>query len=170
MAVCRHGVRLLCRLLLLVCVVLTVGALFYALPLSAEPNYRQPAYITNAYFSDKMTEEESAVLRPLAVVKTLNSRSSGVMANLILDLMPIKAGVHHFKVHILNPEGEKMTDLTYPPVQVAAGETPSLYTVIGAVSGQFSPGAWFFKVFDQVNEGKWLGLGTFAIMVRDSGR
>ena len=135
--------------------------------LDAAPSYRQPAYITNAYFSDKMTEEENELLRPLAVVKALRSRTSGVVGYLVLDLLLIEQGEHHFKVNILNPQGDKVTDLVYPPVRVSKPGDLPLYTAAGAVSGSFYPGVWFFKVFDQVDSDHWVALGTFSIMVLD---
>ena len=135
--------------------------------LHAASSFRQPAYITNAYFSDKMTEEENELLRPLAVVKALRSRTSGVVGYLVLDLLLVDQGEHHFKVNILNPQGEKVTDLVYPPVHVSKQGDLPLYTAAGAVSGSFYPGIWFFKVFDQVDSNNWSALGTFSIMVLD---
>lgn len=136
----------------------------------AGSTYRQPAYITNAYFSDKITEEENEVLRPLAVVKAFRSRSSGVVGYLILDLMLVKQGVHHFKVDIITPNGDKITDLVYPPVQLSKSGDLPLYTAAGAISGDFPSGLWFFKVFDRVNNSASSTLGTFAIMIIDPGK
>lgn len=155
--------------LLQVYLVLLLACLVFPDPVQAGRSYRQPAYITNAYFSDKITEEENEVLRPLAVVKAFRSRSSGVVGYFILDLVLVKRGVHHFKVDIMNPGGKKVTDLVYSPVQLSKEGDLPLYTAAGSISGNFPPGIWFFKVFDRVNNGTWSALGTFSIMILDPG-
>lgn len=150
-----------------ICLILLVTCLLSPRWAQAAPNFRQPAYITNAYFSDKIEEEENKGVRPLAVVKALRSRSSGVLGYLILDLVLIKEGLHHFKVSIINPQGDKVTDLTYPPVEKKGGTPYPLYTAAAAASGNFPPGIWFFKVWDRVNDGTWFALDTFSVMVID---
>lgn len=132
----------------------------------AQQKYRQPAYITNAYFSDKMIEEKG-VLRPVAVVKALPTRSSGVVGYFILDLILTEQGTHHFKVNILDQTSKKITDLVYAPVELPKNGDLPLYTAAGAISGNFPPGIWFFKVYDQVERGGWNHLGTFGIMILD---
>lgn len=132
---------------------------------SQAAKYRQPAYITNTYFSDKIVEDDDGVIRPLSVVKALRHRSSGVVGYLILDLMLVKRGVHRFKVDIITPRGKKISELAFAPVQhTKRGDNP-IYTAAGAVSGNFAPGVWFFKVFDRVNNGNWVALATLSITI-----
>ncbi len=132
--------------------------------------YRQPAYISNAYFSDKMAEQGGETIQPLAVVKALRTRPTGVVGYFILDLILAHKGTHHFKVNIINQDGEKITDLVYAPVKSTQAETLPLYTAAGAISGEFSPGLWFFKVYDRVGNGNWQPLGAFSIMLLDPDR
>lgn len=140
----------------------------FSSPATAQANnsYRQPAYVSNAYFSEKMAEKDSQI-QPLSVVKALQTRSSGVVGYFILDLILTQPGNHEFKVNIINKTGQKITDLTYP--MIAAPQTGSfpLYTAVGSISGEVYPGIWFFKVYDRVNGTAWQNLGTFAIMILD---
>ena len=153
-----------------------IGLALLALPLlmliqtgAQGGNYRQPAYISNAYFSDKMAEQGDSI-QPMAVVKALRTRPSGVVGYFILDLILAHKGTHHFKVNIINQEGEKITDLVYAPVESPKSEILPLYTAAGAISGEFTPGLWFFKVYDRVDNGNWQPLGAFSIMLLDPGR
>ncbi len=144
---------------------------FSLLPLLAVPEtalagkYRQPAYISNAYFSDKMAEQGGETIQPMAVVKALRTRPTGVVGYFILDLILAHKGTHHLKVNIINQDGDKITDLVYAPVASPKDETLPLYTAAGAISGDFSPGLWFFKVYDRVDRGNWQPLGAFSIML-----
>ena len=113
-----------------------VGLLWIAAP-AAAGKYRQPAYISNAYFSDKMSEEGD-VVRPRSVAKALRARTTGVVGYFILDLVLTTQGTHLFKVNIINNAGEKTTDLIYAPVSAPPGEELPLYTAAGAISGEFA--------------------------------
>lgn len=125
---------------------------------------RQPAYISNAYFSDKMVEQGD-VVQPTSVVKALTPRSRGVAGYFILDLVLTRSGSHHFKVNVIDSKGEKATDLDFPPVSAKQDDQLPLYTAASGLSGAFFPGLWFFKVYDQLNGGLWDHLGTFSIMM-----
>lgn len=156
------------RIFLLISVgvaVCIVGGMGLAFAGEKEKNpLRQPAYISNAYFSDKMVEQGD-VVQPTSVVKALKSRARGVSGYFILDLVLTSSGSHHFKVSIMDRKGEKVTDLDFPPVQARQDDTLPLYTAAGGLSGTFYPGLWFFKVNDQLNGGVWDHLGTFSIMI-----
>lgn len=127
-------------------------------------SFRQPAYISNAYFSDKMVEQGDAV-QPTSVVKALKPRSRGVAGYFILDLVLTRSGSHHFKVNVIDGKGDKATDLDFPPVQAKQDDQLPLYTAASGLSGAFFPGLWFFKVYDQLDGGLWEHLGTFSIMM-----
>ncbi|MBF0125890.1 MAG: hypothetical protein HQM02_01635 [Magnetococcales bacterium] len=136
-------------------------------PGAAQPKvYRQPAYITNAYFSDKMSQKGETV-HPLSVVKALQIRSNGVLGYFVLDLVLTAGGMHRFKVDILDQTGKAATALQFPPVQVQKKDLLPVYTAAGAISSELDSGLWFFKVYDQVNKGDWNLLGTFSVMVMD---
>lgn len=126
--------------------------------------YRQPAYIANAYFSDKM-HQKGETMQPLSVVKALRAGSEGVSGYFVLDLVLVVSGEHHFKVDILDREGNLSTRLDYPPIQAAREEPLPMYAAVGTISGRMAPGLWFFKVFDQLDRKGWKELGTMAILV-----
>jgi hypothetical protein len=132
---------------------------------SPEKNvYRQPAYISNAYFSDKIAKE-GELIQPLTIMKALQTRSSGEIGYFILDLILTHPGRHEFKVNILDKSGKKVMDLTYPQVEASKDNIYPLYTAVGSISGKVHPGLWFFKVYDRVNKGMWHRLGIFAITI-----
>ncbi|NGZ06343.1 MAG: hypothetical protein G8237_08295 [Magnetococcales bacterium] len=127
-------------------------------------SYRQPAYIANGYFSDKMVQKGEA-MQPASVVKALRSGSQGVSGFFVLDLVLVVGGEHHFKVDILDQEGNLTTRLDYPPIQVTRDEPLPMYAAVGTISGKMAPGLWFFKVYDQLDRKVWKPLGTHAILV-----
>ncbi|MEO5350677.1 MAG: hypothetical protein H7836_13695 [Magnetococcus sp. YQC-3] len=155
-----------CRGILLVCLTVALGMLL-ATPVQAATAFRQPAYITNAYFSDQISEQADGSIRPMSAVKALRNRPSGLLGYLILDLMLVKRGAHSFRVEIINQQGEKVGELTYPPVEAPTEGSVPLYTIATPITGLFSPGLWFFKVFDRLNNGTWSALDTFGVMVLD---
>ncbi|MBF0462387.1 MAG: hypothetical protein HQL87_13460 [Magnetococcales bacterium] len=129
--------------------------------------FLKPAYITNAYFSDQVTEGENGAVRPHSAVKALRNRASGPLGYLILDLILVKPGEHTLRLDIINQQGEKVGESGYPLIKMSKqGELP-LYTAATPLSGKFSAGLWFFKIWDQVAHGTWYRLGVFSIMVVD---
>ncbi|MBF0191496.1 MAG: hypothetical protein HQL99_10235 [Magnetococcales bacterium] len=127
-------------------------------------SYRQPAYISNAYFSDKMVQK-GETMQPMSVVKALRAGSDGVAGYFVLDLVLTSSGTHHFKVDILDQEGNLATRLDYPPVQAVREDHLPMYTAVGTIGGKLAPGLWFFKVFDQLDKKGWETLGTLGILV-----
>ncbi|MBF0341481.1 MAG: hypothetical protein HQL95_11055 [Magnetococcales bacterium] len=127
-------------------------------------SYRQSAYISNAYFSDKMAMKGEN-MQPMSVVKALRSGSGGMVGYFVLDLVLTAPGMHHFKVDILDQESNLITQLDYPPVKAAKEDKLPMYTAAGTISGKFTPGMWFFKVMDQLDKKPWENLGTFGILV-----
>ena len=155
-----------CKNILLACLTVALGMLL-ATSVQANASFRQPAYMTNAYFSDQISEQADGSVRPMSAVKALRNHPSGLLGYLILDLMLVKQGAHSFRVEIIDQQGEKVGELTYPPVQAPKEGSVPLYTIATPITGLFSPGLWFFKVFDQLNSGTWYALDTFGVMVLD---
>ncbi|MBF0154433.1 MAG: SPOR domain-containing protein [Magnetococcales bacterium] len=124
----------------------------------------QGAFITNAYFSDKLVEV-GEVLRPSSVVSVLPSNVSGVNGYFIMDVAFVELGTHQLQIDILDRNSKKIADIAYDPVKVQ--DKDHIYTVVGSVAGEFPSGWLFFKVFDQVNRKERQHLSTFYIMTRD---
>lgn len=127
-------------------------------------SFRQSAYIANAYFSDRMVQK-GETMQPMSVVKTLRTNTNGMAGYFVLDLVLTVRGEHHFKVDVLDQDGKVVTRLDYPPVKVAKEDHLPMYTAAGAITGKFTPGLWFFKVYDQLDRKKWEHLGTFGVLV-----
>ncbi|MBF0193918.1 MAG: hypothetical protein HQL71_05145 [Magnetococcales bacterium] len=127
--------------------------------------YRQPAYVSNAYFSDKVAKV-GELIQPLTVIKALKNRSVGEVGYFIMDLILTHDGRHQFKVNILNKSGEKVSELNYPKVSAPKDSPYPLFTAVGSISNKIpTDEIWFFKVYDRVNGGIWHRLGTFAISI-----
>ncbi|MBF0138510.1 MAG: SPOR domain-containing protein, partial [Magnetococcales bacterium] len=124
----------------------------------------QGAFITNAYFSDKLVEV-GEVLKPSSVVSVLPANMSGVNGYFIMDVVFIETGTHQLQIDILDRNSKKIADMAYDPVQVR--DKDHVYTVVGSVAGEFPSGWLFFKVFDQINSRERQHLSTFYIMTRD---
>ncbi len=150
------------RTLLFLLICLLPGLLF-----AQKTTYRQPAYINNAYFSDKISQKGDNV-QPLSVVKAFQTRSTGILGYFILDLVLTANGTHHFKVKILDQNGAQTTELVYPSVKVTPKDQLPMYTAAGTISGDLEPGLWFFKVYDQVNKKQTTLLGTFSIIIMNA--
>ncbi|MBF0446427.1 MAG: hypothetical protein HQL68_12645 [Magnetococcales bacterium] len=150
-----------CSLALLICLLLS--------PILAQAKgvnsstYRQPAYISNAYFSDKVAKV-GELIQPLTVIKSLQNRKKGEVGYFIMDLTLTHNGHHEFKVNILNKSGDKVSELNYPKVKTPKDSPYPLFTAVGSISNSIpADELWFFKVYDRVNGGIWHRLGTFAI-------
>ncbi|MBF0380576.1 MAG: hypothetical protein HQL69_06135 [Magnetococcales bacterium] len=127
--------------------------------------YRQPAYISNAYFSDKVAKV-GELIQPLTVIKSIQSKSSGEVGYFIMDLILTHDGRHEFKVNILNKSGKKVSELNYPKVKAPKDSPYPLFTAVGSISNNIPlDGLFFFKVYDRVNGGVWHRLGIFAISI-----
>ncbi len=141
-------------------------AVFRPADVQATSRYRQPAYISNAYFSDEIAKDGEQI-QPLTVIKSLHTRDSGEVGYFILDLVLTHPGRHEFKVNILNKSGNKVMELTFPKVKAPKKSRLPLYTAVGSISGKVYPGLWFFKVYDRVNSSMWHRIGVFAITIAD---
>ncbi|MBF0428737.1 MAG: hypothetical protein HQL94_07415 [Magnetococcales bacterium] len=154
------------RVLQMVLPLLLLPGLVNALP---KQNFRQPAYISNAYFSDKMAQK-GELAQPLSVIKALQLQSNGVLGYFMLDLILTESGTHHFKVDILNQDGDHSAEMVFPPVQVQKSDDLPMYTAAGTIAGSLGPGLCFFKVYDRLDKGPWEMLGVFGILITPSGK
>jgi hypothetical protein len=162
---CRapHIFAVFCSLALLICLLLS-PILAQAKPVK-NSGYRQPAYISNAYFSDKVAKV-GELIQPLTVIKALQNRKVGEVGYFIMDLTLTHNGHHEFKVNILDKSGKKVSELNYPKVQAPTDSPYPLFTAVGSISNNIpTDELWFFKVYDRVNKGIWHRLGIFAISI-----
>ncbi|MEO5365213.1 MAG: SPOR domain-containing protein [Magnetococcus sp. WYHC-3] len=140
-------------------------SLWMVAPASARQSDQQPAFITNAYFSDGLIREDN-VLKPNAVISVLRAHQSGIVGYFIMDVLTTVPGRHIIEIDILDKEGHKLADMAYDPIIARGGEDDALYTVVSAVAGAFPPGWLFFKVYDRVDQRPRIPLSTFNIMTR----
>ncbi|MBF0309883.1 MAG: SPOR domain-containing protein, partial [Magnetococcales bacterium] len=145
---------------------LGVGCLATLFPSMATTLERNPpAYITNAYFSDRLVQDDDSI-KPSAVINVLKAYQTGTMGYFIMDVVLGEPGVHRFFIEVSNQEGEILTKLNFDPVTGGQKEE-NLYTVVGAVAGSLPPGMLNFKVFDRVEQQPARALNTFNILIKE---
>ncbi|WP_130472996.1 hypothetical protein, partial [Candidatus Magnetaquicoccus inordinatus] len=73
---------------------------------TALPPLRQPAYISNAYFTERLQEDAQGRLRSTPL-HALSYRASGELGYLVLDLILVKPGRHQLRVELFTQQGDK---------------------------------------------------------------
>ncbi|MEG3639711.1 SPOR domain-containing protein [Magnetococcus sp. PR-3] len=123
----------------------------------------QPAFITNAYFADKL-EVKDDLVKPNTLVSVLPAQNPGMVGYFVMDVLLAQKGKHMFEIDIVDGNRRKVADMAYDPVQ--AMDTEHIYTVVGSVAGSFPPGWLYFKVYDRFNGGPRIHISTFSIMAQ----
>ncbi|ABK43442.1 Sporulation domain protein [Magnetococcus marinus MC-1] len=123
----------------------------------------QPAFITNAYFADKLDVQENQV-KPNALVSVLPASNPSMVGYFVMDVLLASKGKHLFEIDIIDEQRRKVADMAYDAV--LAEDTEHIYTVVGSVAGAFPPGWLYFKVYDRFNGGPRIHISTFSIMAR----
>ena len=118
--------------------------------------YRQPAYITNTYFT------ESAGTTQLFNVMIANEPRA--TANIVIDLV-LDKGTHRIVVDILDRRGRQFDKLYFDAV--TAPNDDWTYTVAGEFGGALNSGGIFFKVWDRYNRQAPVHIGTFRLLTQD---
>jgi len=122
--------------------------------------YRQPAYVTNAYFTNKLISEGNQS-RPDHIVNVVRARYKDTRGYLVLDLI-IDKGTHFISIDLLDNEGRKFETHDFP--RAIADKNDFILSLNLYYGGDLPDGGIFFKLFDKFeNKGK-TALGTFRIL------
>ncbi|MCP3666799.1 MAG: hypothetical protein GY696_30595 [Gammaproteobacteria bacterium] len=122
--------------------------------------YRQPAYITNFYFSDSLVPS-GTFIQPGNVFNALRANSPSVSAYVVLNLVA-DVGLHQLEVEILDSRGKHFDSLQFK--KISATDNDWGYTVTGHFGGSLPEGGIFFKVFDRYNDEEKMVIGTFRLI------
>lgn len=122
--------------------------------------FRQPAYITNLYFSDQLAAAESASPGP-NIFNKLKAGDDDVSAYLLLDMV-VDSGEHHVEIEILDSEGRLFDKLEFEPVLAAQDNWRFMGT--GRFGGALPDGGLFFRVYDSHEGNAKAMIGTFRLM------
>ncbi|MCW8943150.1 MAG: hypothetical protein OQL27_00165 [Sedimenticola sp.] len=122
--------------------------------------YRQPAYLTNLYFANKL-QQEGGFVQPDKVFNKLKASDKDVGAYVVLNLV-VDKGEHQVEVDILDKNGTLFDKLKFEPV--LANQDDWTYTATGQFGGELPEGGIFFKVYDSHEGGVKEVIGTFRLM------
>ena len=135
--------------------------LLFALLSSASwaQRYRQPAYVTNAYFTNRLIQQGD-YLRPEHIINVIRAEFEQTKGHFVLELIADK-GTHVFSIDLLDRQGKKFGSRLFP--ETVADKHDFSVSVNLAYGGKLPVGGIFFKVYDQHNGGNKVGLGTFRV-------
>nr|CRH06883.1 conserved exported protein of unknown function [Include 3 repeat domains involving in sporulation and cell division in some model bacteria] [Candidatus Magnetococcus massalia] len=124
----------------------------------------QPAFITNAYFADKL-EVEDQLVKPGKLVNVLPARNPSMVGYFVMDALLARTGEHVFEIEIVDGKRKKVAEMSFDPVE--SQDREHVYTVVGSVAGAFPPGWLYFKVYDRHENGPRIHISTFSIMAQE---
>lgn len=142
----------------IVSLIILVPLLLTAFGLQAG-KYRQPAYVTNAYFTNRLVQQ-SGTTRPDHIISTIRSEFSFSRGHFVVDLLADK-GRHQIEIQMLDTDG-KVFD-KHALEGTLAEKDNSLISINLVYGADLPDGGIFLKIIDQ-HEGKpAVTLGTFRI-------
>ena len=122
--------------------------------------YRQPAYVTNAYFTDNLISEGNQS-KPNHIVNVVRAGFKDTRGYLVLDLI-IDKGTHFISIDLLDSEGKKFESHDFP--RAVADKNDFMLSLNLHYGGDLPDGGIFFKLYDKFgNKGKTV-LGPFRIL------
>lgn len=130
---------------------------------SAAGRYKQPAYITNTYFTDA-PQRVDGFPQPGQLFNVMVANRPDASGTLVMNMVMDK-GTHRILVDILDSRGRKVDKLYFDAVTASTDNWT--YTVTGRFGGELTPGGIFFKVWDRYNGKKPAHLGTFRLLTEE---
>lgn len=122
--------------------------------------YRQAAYISNLYFTDRIVTDDHSV-QPERVLTRLKAGDSEVVAYLVINLL-LDRGEHLLEVDIMDSEGTLFDKLKFD--KVLANQDDWRYAATGRFGGELPEGGMFFRIYDSHEGGAKEVLGTVRLM------
>jgi len=121
--------------------------------------YRQPAYVTNAYFTNRLVQQGD-YLRPEHIINVIRASYPGTKGHFVIELI-VDQGAHIFSIELLDKQGKKFDSHNFP--EAMADKHDFNISVNLAYGGELPEGGIFFKVYDRHNGQERAELGTFRI-------
>lgn len=122
--------------------------------------YRQPAYVTNAYFTNRITNNEGRI-KPDTIINVIRAGHENTHGNMVLDLLADR-GTHHFSIELLDSTGKMFEKHDFPPA--AANKDNFVISLNLKYGGDLPDNGIFFKLHDQFNRKGKMIIGTFRIL------
>jgi len=122
--------------------------------------YRQPAYVTNAYFTNEIVQPRDNP-QPDKIINIIRAANEQVKGYLVIDLLADK-GTHEIEIGMLDVRGIKFDGHTFDPALAATDNFTISITM--AFGGNLPRRGIFFKVYDNHERLGRKELGTFRIM------
>lgn len=128
--------------------------------LLAAGKYRQAAYISNLYFTDRIVTDDHSV-QPEQVLTRLKAGDPEVVAYLVINLL-LDRGEHRLEVDIMDSEGTLFDKLKFD--KVLANQDDWRYAATGRFGGELPEGGMFFRIYNSHEGGAKEVLGTVRLM------
>ncbi|MCW8964725.1 MAG: hypothetical protein OQL16_13095 [Gammaproteobacteria bacterium] len=122
--------------------------------------YRQPAYVTNAYFTNNLIASNKHS-RPDRIINVLRAGYPGLRGHLIINLIADK-GTHHISIDLLDRAGRVFESHDFPPA--LAGRDDFIVSLHLNYGGDLPAGGIFFKLYDGFETRDKTVIGTFRIL------
>lgn len=122
--------------------------------------YRQPAYVTNAYFTNYLVSTNKHT-RTDRVINVIRAGYPDMLGNLVIDLITDK-GTHHISIEILDRSGEVFESHDFQPA--LASRDNFIISLNFNYGGDFPSGGIFFKLYDKFESRDKTVIGTFRIL------
>ena len=121
--------------------------------------YRQPAYVTNVYFTNKLITQNN-IQRPDHIINIIRADHDTARGYFVLDLI-VDKGTHFLSVELLDSQGKKFDNHDFHKA-VADKHDYNISINLG-YGGKLPAGGIFFKVFDRHDDTPRSNIGTFRI-------
>ncbi len=142
---------------------LTLVALLTTSFTSYAGRYRQPAYVTNAYFTNRILQQANSA-RPDHIINTIRSEYALSRGHFIVDLLADK-GSHQIEIQLLDAEGKIFDKHEF--AETTADKNNFLISINLVYGSNLPSGGIFLKILDSHNGKAASILGTFRIFTEN---
>ena len=122
--------------------------------------YRQPAYVTNAYFTNRIIKSEDRI-KPDAIINVIRADYQDTHGYMVLDLVADK-GNHKFSIDLMDNASKVFEKHDFPPA--VADKNNFVISLNLHYGGNLPDGGIFFRVNDQFESRGKTVIGTFRIL------
>nr|CRH06884.1 conserved exported protein of unknown function [Include 1 repeat domains involving in sporulation and cell division in some model bacteria] [Candidatus Magnetococcus massalia] len=124
-----------------------------------------PAYIVNAYFSERPSSVKTLIYPTKQDYNSMANRPEGGF--FVMDVAMRRQGLHHLEVEVRSAKGDAVARMDYDPVpSVREG---FVHTIVGKLKQLDSPEPLTVYLFDQVADGRRKEIGTFNVLTQYQG-
>ena len=130
-----------------------------AFPVADAARYRQPAYLTNFYFTS-LPDAGGNMQKPGRIINIIRANDQDMRSKLVLELIADK-GKHRFSIEMLDLHGDIFQQHQYPVA--IADKHDFIISITLKFGGSLPTGGIFFKIYDRFDDRKKTVIGTFRL-------